>query len=398
MKIVAKVFGIIAVSTLGFVLFVATAFASPSLSDADITFSIKGYFNQYIVDTSYTSGQYITSDGTSGSDSSVNLRLSDFVPVYAGGTFFSYNVSNSNLFPLIYVCFYDSNYSVVSGGFDGNYLQPSLPGNYITFISVPSNAAFVRYTILGSYSGSGATNRYKAVAAPQSGVNANNYQYLWSEISDVTMDSDGVITLPYQVYTYTYVMLDFRFFNSTFQFSSLAFNCYTTYTGGYFDGERLLTYGSGGISVDSYFIDDYGNMTVDGSIGYSETDNPYRCYAQIPYDRFSGFRIYISLLPGQVSTSLKIKVYDFELDGVGTLVHLQMNNAINDLENIGDQLEVPSPDPSAIYANINTITLQMQDANFGYLDWFGPANGILMTMMVTVFTFAALGYILYGKR
>lgn len=392
MKIVAKFFGVIAVSTLGFMLFVATAFASPALEDANITFSVKGIYTQYALNTTWEAGKYVDASGNLNGNGAASFRLTDYIPVTPGGSVFIYRTDTFNLYGLYYVSFFDSEKLPVSGGINWN--GSTAP----QFCDVPVGASYCRITTNTSVVNAANMPYYFRIVSAPTHCDVHNYQYIWSAMDDITIASDGTITLPYQTNAYTYAMLDFRFFDSTFQFSSLAFNCLTTYTGGYFEGERLLEYGSGGISVDSYFIDDSGNMTVDGSIGYSESDNPYRCYAQIPYERFSGFRIFISLLPGQVSTSLKIKVYEFELDGVGTLVHLQMNSAINDLENIGDQLEVSSPDPSAIYQNINNITLQMQDSNFGALDWFGPTNGIVMSMMITVFTFAALGYILYGKR
>lgn len=388
--IVRKVLLFIAVSTLSFMLFVATAFASPSLSDSTITFSVSGRYTQYASRTTFENAAYITSDGTYYVSQDTQWKLSDPFSVIPGGSVFMYRADTYALLTLRHVVFYDSNGSVVQPGFDdANNIGTQ-------FVTVPSGASTARISYKTAISLSNANNVCRVVASPTV-VNQSNYTMIWTQLENVTIDSDGVINIPYQVNSYYGLVLDFRFYDSTYQFSTLSFTSLITYTGGYFTGERSLVYGSHGINVDSYFIDE-GIVHYDGSIAYSTSNNPFTCYAQIPYERFSGFRIEVDLDPGMVSTALHVKISDFELDGVGTAIQLEADDAINELDRIGNQLDLATPDVSQIYNNLNNVVVQLDDSNFGAFDWFGPTNGIFITMCVTSFTFAALAYILFGKR
>lgn len=389
--IVRKIFITFSVVLVSISLLAFTTFAtSPELSDSTVTFSICGYYTQYSADVTYTQGSMIWPDGTISSAGSNNYKLSSSFSVVPGGTLFVYRTDASNpLHRLFGVCFYDSQGNVVPGGIDGSI-------EYY-FLAVPSTAVSARVTIYRTGTVSAAASFSHPVAAPQSGVDSSNYQYLWSEIQGITIDEDGVINLPYQTNSYTWFMLDFKFFDSTYQFDTLAFTFYSTYTGGYFSGERLLEYEA--LTLLTYYTSDSGNTQYD-VFGFDSTSsgrNPYRFENVITNSRFSGFRL-ICNIGAQVSTSIKVQLYDFELDGEGVALHLEARHAIADLDNLGNQLAIATPDTSAIYNNLNNVVVQLNDQNFGSFDWFGPSGGIYITMCVTTFTFAALAYILFGKR
>lgn len=377
---------LVSISLLAFTTFAA----SPGLSDSTVTFSICGYYTQYSANVTYTQGSMIWPDGTISSAGSNNYKLSSSFSVVPGGTLFVYRSDGSNpIHRLFGVCFYDSQGNVVPGGIDGSI-------EYY-FLAVPSTAVSARVTIYRTGTAAAAATNSHPVAAPQAGVDSSNYQYLWSEIQGITIDDDGVIILPYQTNAYTWFMLDFKFFDSTFQFDTLAFTFYATYSGGYFTGERLLDYSL--LSLNTYYTDDSGNTQYDvlGTVTSTSGRNPYRFEAAISQSRFSGFRLNCNT-GGQVSTSIKVQLYDFELNGEGVAVHLEARRAISELEDLGNQLELPTPDVSVVFNQVNTVVGQMNDSSFNSLDWFGPSGGIFMTMIITVFCFAALSYILFGKK
>lgn len=389
--IARKIFVTCTVVLVSIALLAFTTFASsPELSDSSVTFSICGYYTQYAANVTYTQGSQIWPDGTISTAGSNNYKLSSVFSVVPGGTLFVYRSDSSNPIHRLYgVCFYDSQDNVVPGGIDGSIET--------YFLAVPSTAVSARVTVYRSGTAAAAATNSHPVAAPRAGVDSSNYQYLWSEIQGITIDEDGVVTLPYQVNAYTWFWLDFKFFDSTYQFDNIAFTFYSTYTGGYFTGERLLDYEA--LSLTTYYTDDSGNTEYDvlGSVTSTSGRNPYRFETAINRSRFSGFRLTCNT-GGQVSTSIKVQIYDFALDGEGVAVQLEARHAVADLDNLGDQLVVPSPDVSAIYNNLSNVVVQLNDSNFGSFAWFGPSGGVFITMCVTTFTFAALAYILFGKR
>ena len=382
----------IAVAVIVLCTFTVTAFASSlGLDDAQITFQICGYYTQYAQNVTYTQGSQIWPDGTISSAGSNNYKLSSSFSVIPGGTLFVYRSDSSNHLHRLYgVCFYDSQGNVVPGGIDGSIEK--------YFLAVPAGAVSARVTIYRTGTAASAGTNSKPIAAPNSGVDASNYEYLWSEIDDITLDANGDIVLPYQTNAYKWFMLDFKFFDTTYQFSNIAFNFYATKTGGYFSGERLLDYSL--LSITTYNTDDSGNTNYHllDAVNVTSGENPYRYSSAISHEYFSGFRIYCEIDGGDVSTSIKVRIYDFELDGEDVAVHLDTKDALNELDELGEQLELPTPDTSIIYQNLNIVVNNLDDDNFQLFDWFGPSGGIVVTMCMTTFTFAALGYILFGKK
>lgn len=379
-----------------------TAFASPAITDATVSYRIRGYYTQYAASVTYTANCRIESDGTIVTVNPSNFKTSSAFAVTPGGYVFVYRSDSSNpLQSITSICFYDSQDIVVSGGY--SYGDPNTPQ---TFVPVPQGAVKCRLTITRSGTISAAASYSKPIASPSDfgEVNSDNYHYLWSELDNVSISSAGVVSLPYQTVAYDCVMLDYVFFNSAYQCDNIAFSVLTTYTGGYFEGERLVSYNDFGIQSGYFIYDDFGRLQYQGSFVGDVYSNPYRVTSKLSTGLFSGFRLMIGApaeVPGSegsVSTQMHIKVYDFELDSVDISVELEADSAISGLEAVGEQLVLPTPDTSVIYSNLQNVVVQMNNQDFGNFSWFGPSGGIFVTMCVTSFTLAALAYIVFGKR
>lgn len=367
------------------------SFASPNISDADISFSVKGYYSQFLQSTTYTQYVYVSSNGTLTSDSTISMHTTDYVSVYGGGTvMFFYNTSRQ---AYVRSCFYDSSYQVIDGGYNGDLARPNATGRYFAY--VPSGAVYARFTIVRPYSSSAMAAACKFVSTDMY-LDDSNYQYVWSEIQGLTLDSDGNLFIPYQVYGFTQIYLDFRFFDSVYQFSNIAFKVLSEYSdSSVYSG--LLDYGDGQVLAEPYILN---GDSIQTTAVASSSSNPARFAFNIPHSEFSGFLIYlpVNIPNGNVSTAVKVNVYDFQLDGEDVSARLEVDRVLGQLDNLVEQLTLPSPDLDTLL-DVGGVLNNTNDTNAsGIMSVIASDGGIITTMMVISVSVTVLGYILFGKK
>lgn len=211
------------------------SFASPQLSDSSVTYSVRGYFSQYVntfssLGVSLTRG-ILHSDGTI-TDTSSSYFYSSYIPISGGDSFCVIYTGSNVSIGLNNVAYYDSDYNLIPGGYD--FQNSGLRQKYFTS---PSNASFVRITEVSS--------QYYTVFGFLTSVfplTDNNYSYVYHSIDDISISSDGSISIPYQTNAYTSVFLDFEFYGNNSFIDSFSLDVYTYFTGGFFDGRIINEY------------------------------------------------------------------------------------------------------------------------------------------------------------
>lgn len=358
------------------------SFASPQLSDASITYSVRGYYSQYLVTPSYTANTIIHYDGSVTSTSSFRYT-SDYFRVYPGGSFAVF-YDNSILNDYLAVAFFDSSYNVVSGGFNWS--------TGYRVIDVPSGAYYARLTQRAATS--------VPILSSQTSFSISNYSYLFAVIDDIFIDSDGHITIPYQTYSYTSVFLDFDFYSNNFYAQSFTLDVFSYLTASYINGKYLIDYLDGTyLTLYRYFNDASGSTqyeflddSINNPASFNEAFNN-----RVP---FRGFRLYIPISYNggfaSVSSNLHIELSNFMLDSHATqmvqeiksiqellsdyslnhLTDVSLSDAFNNIDYAADTLE-------------NTRFRAIFDSFYGY--------GIIPTLIVLSLSIAFLGYLLYGK-
>lgn len=358
------------------------SFASPSLEDASITYSVKGFSSQYVTQfSSNTSG----SVSSSGVISSVSGRYySNYLAVVPGTYLFIYDSLLDNRTFFTNVCFFDSDYSVVSGGRDTQ-------GYYIV---VPSDAS---YCIITTTLSSRSRLHLGYSLFPLEG--SESWRYVFHSIDNITF-SDGKILIPYQTFTYTSVFLDFEFYPNNFYAESFSLDVFSYLTASYIDGKYVMNYLDGTyLTLYRYFDDSSGatqyeflDDSINNPASFNEAFNN-----RVP---FRGFRLYIPIsyngASGSVSSNLNIELSNFMLDSHSTqmvqeiksiqellsdyslehLTDVSLSDAFNNIDYASDTLE-------------NTRFRAIFDSFYGY--------GIIPTLIVLSLSIAFLGYLLYGK-
>ena len=362
--------------------------ASPSLEDSHITYSVKGYFIQYGFSSSWTTGK-ILSDGSVVTSGVGYTGYSDYFEVSPGGTVFLFSSSSSNLLTLQNICFYDSSYNVVAGGSD----SPS------AFYYVPNGAFYARLSqsaILDS--------RALIICSPQY-VNFNSYTYLFNEISDITI-SNGVVSIPYQSYSYTSVFLDLEFYPNSYYLSNFGLDVFTYFSSPglphidntvneYLDENviELYMYHFDHGEKQFVFIDD----SISNPTSFTESFNSRQ--------PFSGFRLYIPVSyngsSGSVSTSLQIELSNFYVDSKEAVYSAEADKIVDDkgeaVSGLIDDLVVPTPNTTDLFSGMDDVVQAVNSQQFSTVISAMWQNGIIPLFMLLSVSFSVLGYILFGK-
>lgn len=373
---------------------------------SSVSAAVSFYFIKYMNSTTYTSNYYYTTDGVyTSAGSSYNYRLSGYVPCDGAKTITAYNTISGSFVYMRSITFFDVDKNVILGHNFDSYSNPST-----AYTNIPENAAFVRVSVSSSYSGTAAANRFRIGTAPE--VVSTSDSFWRSEFQPnsfyQTEDGSVILTVTAPDFACDEVFLDVRFGNSyvpAHNFSGkFSFNVLNGGTG---DVAYPLEYNDPREHSDpvypylyTYFINSSGDRLYSDYYS-SGTSMPFFANSHISNDYFSGFILSVPLYKptGLLANSIiTFSMQNLMLDDKSVVIAADSDSAISDLDQLGDDLAVVPPSPGVIFENINNLTLQLNDSNFNSLDWFGPSNGILMTMCITVFCLAALGYILYGKR
>lgn len=361
------------------------SFASPSLSDADITFSLRGGYSQWFVPNTWHYNSTIDSETGEVISFSGYSLVSDSFPVYYGGTICTF----SNRLPYAgigYVAFYDSNM---------NFIQKITYSPSATFVSPIAGASFAR--IEQRHSGS-----FSIVSSP-SNFDRSNYSIIYSTFSSISVDSDGVIYIPYQVVAFSRVWLDFSFYSSTYKFSNISYKYQVEFFGNDSLFSGLVGFGDGYSYSETYFTIDGVNTT--SSYG-SNSNNPGSYVLDIHQNNFSGFLLDFPVnvsdsgtVTGVVSVGLKVTISDFALDGEAVDSEFKVNSSLNDLNNLIEDLALPSPDSSVLFGDVGSVINNVNDNNArSFMASILTNDGIITTLMVISISITVLGYILFGKK
>lgn len=366
------------------------SFASPQLSDADITFSVRGYYSQYLSSIVWQRNLWLTSDGSTVTlPSSNNGFTSDFISVSPDSYFILTRISDRTIQNIRAYCFYDSTYNLISSTILTDFVQ-----NYSSVKSfyIPSGVSFVKVSAINGIGYSFYTSIFP--------IDTSNLapDHIFSVIDNISIDSDGNIFIPYQVYGFSQIYLDFKFFDSVYHFNNISFKVLSEYydsTVPQFNG--LLNYGDGQVLSEPYTLI---NGIKSTSLIFNTSSNPAHIMYNIPFNEFSGFNLYIPVYypSGIVSSGIRIHLSDFMLDGEDVSARLEVDRLLSELDNLAQQLALPTPDLSSLL-NVDDILNNQNDINASsIMSFIASDGGIITTMMIISVSLTVLGYILFGKK
>lgn len=400
---------------LGIVIAICLAMAIPFSASAPVPDSVIGrvhaYYYKYAVYQNWTANYYVNSEGvlTSGT-SSLNLRTSSLISLTPDSgertRTIAVRAHNSDAyFQIRHLEFYDSDQVHISGyGYQASEVGGSGP-LFISYGEIPENAAYFRVTIRGSSTGSTARNNYLPLLIPEV-LDSLEYvdTYFWSTPIDLTIDSSGWFYVPYQVYTINALYFDIDFYgNEPINISSvdavLKFEINRNYgSGGAWESFSLpetTTF----IGFNSYYIDETGrhyNSTIPVS-DLSDADLGLLNFASdLNPASFSGFTL--SFDCSYVSSDIRGRIWNLILGSVEVDVALAVDDVLNDLEQLGQALSVPTPDLDTLL-NVGGVLDNQNDANASMImSTIASDGGLITTMMVISVSLTVLGYILFGKK
>ena len=367
---------------------VFTSIASPSLNDAYITYSLKVYYSQYLlsVSKSWTFGYYYSSSGSWSSASGWRIG-SHYYPVLGGGTLFT--IRSGNPTSVIYnIIFYDSSQAVIS---DGYYYSSSEP---INFISVPAGASYCR--VASASSNIQLADFYCVPGAASS----SNYQYIWTEIDDVTISND-IVQIPYTSgLDYSQIFLDFQF-DTTETYYSMSLDVYSYFVG---FGSTDNTYPSGTYcSLYYYFIN--SDSEKDFNFLDDSINNPASFVENVSDGfRFDGFRLYIPIMEnvGSGFNNLFIELSNFFLGDEEAVIISDIDSELGRIDDtlatIIPSLTVPSVAPDFVSDLTDDYYGHLLNNDFnliiGSIYWID----FIPTLIIISLGISILGFILFGRR
>ena len=361
--------------------------ASPSLDDAYISYSVKGYYSQYLFSTTWSSNSTISPEGLISSTPYFSL-LSDYFSVYPGGTVGLFDDNSLKSLP-ISVCFYDSNYNVVSGGFSSSK----------SYFNVPSGVSFCRFS--QKYS------NYLKIISSATPFDSSNYTYLFNSIDDISIQN-GLISIPYQSYSYTGVFIDLEFYSSSYYLTNFGFDVYT-----YFSSSLPHLNNVPNVYLDENVIELYTYHFDHGDKQFAFCDdsisNP--TYFDESFNNrqpFSGFRLYIPVsfndALGSVSTSLQIEFSNFYIDSKEAVYAGDLEKLVDDKQEqvsaVISDLTLPTPNIHDAFSGLDDLSTAYHNsetelvATFHILYDSFPIIVLFMTLSISM---TVLGYILFGK-
>lgn len=359
--------------------------SASSLEDAKITFAVKGYYGQYGVASTLTAHTYISSSGQIYTDNSQSVWASDYVDVKGYNYIFIFRTSDYSKNYIRFACFYDDDYNVVSGGFDGA-LSGSSSVARVMYLAVPEGASYVRYS----------QNYSSSVRLVRTYDNPSGTNYVFSEINDVSITDSGSIIIPYQTEAFQAIYVDFQFYDYKYLASYLQFRTEVSYYGYSGAGFSGLYEFSSPQSIVFYYIDSEGFRINSVSDDFSSTENPHNWVLDLDGERnFSGFTLCLPI--SSVSSSIQIRLSDFSIDGEDTSAKLIVNKTLDDLNNLSNDLSVPLPsiNPNDVINNALSGVDMQSGINFFTIFY---DNKLIPLMLLIAVSFALLGYIFFGKR
>lgn len=360
--------------------------ASISLEDADLQCSVKAYYLKYTLSTTWTRGIVLQADGSTIEVESYRLT-SDYVSVVPSGTVVIINSSTFAATNILSYCFYDSSYTLLTGGTSAS-----------RFLNVPANAAYVRVTQSGSPS-------YSILSSP-SQISSLSDRFIWGELENITI-SDNVITIPYQVYAFNTFRVYAFFYDDNMPYSSVGVSYKLTYSNSTVNS-GLVSFSSNdsfayayldSLSYVPYGQGDVLNEYSDGGLYSSSNKNPAYLWTSTENGNFVGFRLQFPVngLDGAVSTSIDVELSNFTLDDKSIEAELSVYDALDQLNDLADQLAVPTP-----YIDVDNLIdtafngVDMSTTNNFFSIFYN--NDIIPKMLLIAVTVALLGYILFGKK
>lgn len=416
--IVAKKFSVITVILITLCVFSFTVFAdstptpdvtpypwytTPPLQPIHVEGAFSAYFIKYSRSNSFVSSSDIDS---SGNIYSINGRaISDFISISPTlDKMICYlNAYSSLLTTFRLVAFYDSNYNFIS----------QFTGSFVSFTNIPSNASYFRIGFFTSYNETQLARYFRVLVSPSiepfTGTVPDSYfwrDYIYTYAYSV---SDGKTLL--SLYTGSYpvdeLFLDFQFSDSFIPCDVVSCSLLTEVKdGGYNNSFYPVDYNNRDDHTqvsyalfNPYYFDSDGSKTFCSRNTSTQRNNPFSPSVRLEEGMFSGFTFVVPLNKPDGLTAqsqVNITLSDFTINYNDVVV--DSIDSLSEMDRISSELQLPTPDTGIIFDNLNITVQQMQNTDFYNVDWFGPSGGILMTMLVTVFTFAALGYILFGKK
>lgn len=371
-----------------------TVSATVSFSDLEVSISVKGYYTQYGFSSTQTSHSWITADGTVNTNNSVSMYLSNYIDVSGYNYLFYYRTSDNAKSFFRHIAAYDENQNIVPlAGYDTQ--NSGTPSSPLYFYHIPDGVKYVR--VSQNYTSS---PRFVLAMQLTSTDYLNNYfNYVYNRIEDISIVNDNTVTSLYQVNGYNYLMFDFQMFDYNRSIETLSFDTFMTYT----DSDGTYQYD---LSKDVVLY--VYQINADGSVGQQieslhTQGNPHSWTLNLGNSKLAGFRLLVPapLVTGSGSgvsagTYVSIQFDNFNIDGLDVAARLEAQSAMNDLQNAADSIAVPTPD-TAFFDSTNNVVSQYNDPSFSLVNWWGSNTSVITAMLVTVLTFAALGYILFGK-
>lgn len=367
--------------------------------------SVAFYYLKYLQTTTYTANKYYTADGTLvTASSSLNFRLSDYVPCSGSQTIALYSRASSQFVTMRTITFFDSDQNVILGSnFD------DFNSGVIEWHHVPDNAAYVRVSLKTSNSAANAGIYYRVAVSP-SNVHVNDpfwFDYFQPNSFFQTEDGNVILSVDAPNFAFDEFCLDVRFgngylpahnFSGLFNFTILDGGSGTTYYPLEYNdlreqANREYPY------LYTYFVDGSGLKHYSDYFS-SSSSIPFIANAQISNGYFSGFVLYVpcNKPTGYLANSLiSVVMSNLKLDDKSVVITQVASNALDDLANMGDAIAMPSPNSDAILNELDLINDRFANSDFSDFNWFGANDGIFTTMCVTVVLFACLGYIFFGK-
>lgn len=392
----------------GLVILLSLCIAFPISASSPIPSSVvgrvKAYYLRYVVNVPEYSDGYLDSYGNFVSETSLNYRTSSFIRLDVNSpdiprSIVLFNSYSSALNYIYAISFYDIDYNFIPGfGF-----SIDSPSSHF-YSNIPDGAVYVRFTRSSNSSGSTAVSRLKALFVPEYIDSEPSLDYFWSYPIDLTVDSDGWVYLPYQVYTVDSLYFDIDFFGDEYvSTSSVDTLIYFEIKNSFETSNEWVPFSLPDSSLDlsfrTYFSDSLGrhynsdlyvsdlNDSSKGLVNFSTDINP---------SLFSGYTFSVDSL--FVSSYIRFRVWNLFLGSVPVDVTLTVYDVLNELDSLASALALPTPDLDYLL-NVDSVLNNQNDTNAsGILSVIYSDGGIITTMMVISVSVTVLGYILFGKK
>lgn len=380
----------------------ALCVSASEIEPQSVRASLRVYYTRYLRTTTWTANYYVASDGTLTyySDTSLNLRTSDFISINPSviKEIAVYTNESDQLFQIRHMAFYDSNQAVISGyGYQASEVGGGGPR---TITTIPSNAAYFRFTVRGSRTGTQARNYYKPILlesyAPEGSIIKS---FIYSQFYDVSYQDGYAFISTSNSYAIDFLRVDVIFYEGNAPHKSFDMNVEARY----YNSQNQLTYFP--YSNSAYADADASLMPI---YYYADDIEPYDdpVYSDVNPAQFHwtsqdavpscGVRIHIPVYTpnGVTTTGFRLDFSNIVIDDV--VASLDFSHAQDQMNGLIDDLSVPLPTVQVgdlINNAMSGVDSTTTNALFGM--YWVP---LTTSMLIIVVTFALLGYVLYGKK